>query len=59
MPNFFNNDTVTKTSSQLNTLVQSMNMKAFCLDKHHVIQLGCFVIDLTYSAGNAAYKEIH
>ena len=29
------------------------------LEKHHVIQLGCFAIDLTYSAENAAYEEIH
>ena len=29
------------------------------LEKHWVIQLGYFVIDLTYSAENTAYEEIH
>ena len=28
------------------------------LEKHSVIQLGCFVIDLTYLAKTAAYEEI-
>ena len=28
------------------------------MEKHRVIQLGCFVIDLTYSAETAAYEEI-
>ena len=28
-------------------------------EKHHVMQLGCFVIDLTYLAETAAYEEIH
>ena len=59
MPNFLNNDTVRQTGYQLTALC-SVNERegSLLLKKHRVIQLGCFVIDLTYSAENAVYKEI-
>ena len=40
-------------SSSVNELEGSL-----LLEKPHVIQLGYFVIDFTYSAENIAYKEI-
>ena len=64
VPNFFNNDTFRQTPrDRLVVNLQhpcSVNERegSLFLEQHCVIQLGCFVINLTYSAENAAYEEV-
>ena len=60
VPNIFNNDTVIDrlfVNLQHSCLVTKRG-GSLLLEKHRVIQLGCFVIDLTYLAETAAYEEI-
>ena len=59
VPNIFNNDTLDRLAVNLqHTCSVNEQGGGLLLEKHHVIKLGCFIIDLTYLAKNAAYKEI-
>ena len=55
VPDFFNNELLGRLVVNLkHSCSLSEHEGSQLLEEHHIIQLGCFVIDLTYSAENAA-----
>ena len=60
VPDFFNNELSDRLVVNLqHSCSVCENEGSQLLEEHRVIQSGCIVINLTHSAENAAYEEIH